>query len=73
MAAILGIVVSILMGRDTRVNHGMGSTHGRMALALGTSALLHAWAMHDTRGLGVPRVAAAVHCSVLYGTLLGLR
>ena len=36
----------------------MGSTHGRMALALGTSALLHAWAMHDTCGLGVPRVAA---------------
>ena len=36
----------------------MGSMRSRMALALGASALLHAWAMHDTRGLGVPRVAA---------------
>jgi Gram-negative bacterial TonB protein C-terminal len=34
----------------------MDSTRSRMALALGASALLHAWAMHDTRGLGVPRV-----------------
>ncbi len=30
--------------------------HSRLMLALAASLLLHAWAMHDSRGLGRPRV-----------------